>query len=117
MNTIDSSQLLNQLRAASLQAKGITPAETGGIGAGNALEGQNPVKSDFSSILNNSIDMVNDMEQGANNLASEFEVGNPNVTLPEVMIAKAKAGIAFEGMVQVRNKVVESYQEIMRMQV
>jgi len=33
------------------------------------------------------------------------------------MIAKSKAGLAFEGMVQVRNKVVEAYQEIMRMQV
>ena len=57
------------------------------------------------------------MEKSSNNLASEFEMGNPNVTLPEVMIAKAKAGIAFEGMVQVRNKMVESYQEIMRMPV
>ena len=115
MNTIDSSQLLSQLRAASLQAKGITPAEAG-IGAGTSIE-QGPVKGDFSSMLSKSIDMVNNMEKSSNNLASEFEMGNPNVTLPEVMIAKAKAGIAFEGMVQVRNKMVESYQEIMRMPV
>ena len=46
-----------------------------------------------------------------------FEMGDPNVTLPEVMIAKSKAGLAFEGMVQVRNKMIDAYQEIMRMQV
>jgi flagellar hook-basal body complex protein FliE len=116
MNAINSSQLLSQLRAASLQAQGITPAEMG-IGHGNSIGGQSPVEGDFSSMLSKSIDMVNGMSNGANNLATQFELGNPNVTLPEVMIAKAKAGIAFEGMVQVRNKVVESYQEIMRMQV
>lgn len=115
MNTIDSSQLLNQLRAASLQAKGVAAPE-GGIAPNNGVE-NSPVKGDFSSMLSKSIDMVNGMQQGSNNLASQFELGNPNVTLPEVMIAKAKAGIAFEGMVQVRNKLVESYQEIMRMQV
>jgi len=115
MNTIDSSQLLNQLRAASLQAKGIAGPE-GGIVPNNGLE-NSPVKSDFSSMLSKSIDMVNGMQQSSNNLATQFELGDPNVTLPEVMIAKAKAGIAFEGMVQVRNKVVESYQEIMRMPV
>lgn len=115
MNTIDSSQLLNQLRAASLQAKGIAAPE-GGIAPNNGLE-NSPVKSDFSSMLSRSIDMVNGMQQSSNNLATQFELGDPNVTLPEVMIAKAKAGIAFEGMVQVRNKVVESYQEIMRMPV
>lgn len=114
MNTIDSSQLLSQLRAASIQAKGVTPAEAG-IGLGNGIEGQSPVKGDFSAMLTKSIDMVNGMQKTSGNLASEFETGNPNVTLPDVMIAKAKAGVAFEGMVQVRNKMVESYQEIMRM--
>ncbi|MCW8826397.1 MAG: flagellar hook-basal body complex protein FliE [Gammaproteobacteria bacterium] len=116
MNTIDSSQLLTQLRAASLQAQGLNTPEIG-VGAGNGIEQSPAAKGDFSSMLSRSIDMVNNMEKSSSNLASEFEMGNPNVTLPEVMIAKAKAGIAFEGMVQVRNKVVESYQEIMRMPV
>lgn len=117
MNTIDSSQLLSQLRMGSLQAQGISTPEVGiAPGAGNGID-SSPVEGDFSSMLSKSIDMVNGMQQNSSNLATEFETGNPNVTLPEVMIAKAKAGIAFEGMVQVRNKMVESYQEIMRMQV
>ena len=115
MNTIDSSQLLSQLRAASLQAKGVSAPE-GGITPDVGLE-KSPVKNDFSSVLSKSIDTVNSMQKNSNNLATEFELGNPNVTLPDVMIAKAKAGIAFEGMVQVRNKMLESYQEITRMQV
>ena len=37
--------------------------------------------------------------------------------LPEAMIAMEKAGIALQAMLTVRNKVIESYQEIMRLQV
>ncbi len=115
MNTIDSSQLLSQLRAASIQAKGISAPEAGIVPTNGAES--SPIKGEFSSMLSRSIDMVNSMQKSSNSLATEFEMGNPNVTLPEVMIAKAKAGVAFEGMVQVRNKMVESYQEIMRMPV
>ena len=107
MNTIDTSQLLMQLRAAAAQA-GIKPAAT---------EITTPVADNFSSMLSQSIGKVNEMQNHAGDLTRAFEVGSADVSLPEVMIAKSKAGLAFEGMVQVRNKVVEAYQEIMRMQV
>ncbi len=108
MNTIDTSQLLMQLRAAAAQA-GIKPQA--------AEPAATPVADNFSSLLSQSIGKVNEMQNHAGDLTRAFEMGNPNVSLPEVMIAKSKAGLAFEGMVQVRNKVVEAYQEIMRMQV
>jgi flagellar hook-basal body complex protein FliE len=44
-------------------------------------------------------------------------MGDPNVSLAEVMIAKQKAGIAFEATIQVRNKLLGAYKEIMAMQV
>ena len=108
MNTIDTNQLLMQLRAAAAQAKApaAAPARTEQPGAAN-----------FSSLLSQSIDKVNEMQQTSGTMARAFEMGDPNVTLPEVMIAKSKAGLAFEGMVQVRNKMIDAYQEIMRMQV
>ncbi len=109
MNTIDTNQLLMQLRTAAAQAKGpavAAPAQTEQAGGAN-----------FSSLLTQSIDKVNSLQQTAGVQTRAFEMGDPNVSLPEVMIAKSKAGLAFEGMVQVRNKMVEAYQEVMRMQV
>ena len=106
MNTIDTNQLLIQLRAAAAQAQNPSTHQVEQPGAAN-----------FSSLLTQSIEKVNDMQQTAGNMTKAFEMGDPNVTLPEVMIAKSKAGLAFEGMVQVRNKMIDAYQEIMRMQV
>lgn len=108
MNTIDTNQLLMQLRAAAAQAKAPSTATEQAQPAGDA---------NFSSLLAQSINKVNEMQQSAGNITRAFEMGDPNVTLPEVMIAKSKAGLAFEGMVQVRNKMIDAYQEIMRMQV
>ena len=106
MNTIDTNQLLMQLRAAAAQAQmpAAQPVEQSG-------------GANFSSLLSQSIGKVNEMQQSAGSMTRAFEMGDPNVTLPEVMIAKSKAGLAFEGMVQVRNKMIDAYQEIMRMQV
>jgi flagellar hook-basal body complex protein FliE len=95
-----------QLRAAAAQAKipAVPPAEQSG-------------GANFSSLLSQSIGKVNEMQQTSSNMSRGFELGDPTVSLPEVMIAKSKAGLAFEGMVQVRNKMIDAYQEIMRMQV
>ena len=46
-----------------------------------------------------------------------FEMGDPNVTLAQTMISASKASIGFEATVQVRNKFVEAYKEIMNMPV
>ncbi len=108
MNTIDTNQLLMQLRTAAAQAR-MPSAET--------VAPQQAGAANFSSLLTQSIDKVNEMQQTSGAMTRAFEMGDPNVTLPEVMIAKSKSGLAFEGMVQVRNKMIDAYQEIMRMQV
>lgn len=112
MNTINTNQLLMQLRSAAAQAQGVSAQATQGAGAARIEPAAN-----FSTMLAQSVNKVNEMQQSANSMSVAFEMGDPNVSLPEVMLAKNKAGIAFEGMVQVRNKMVEAYQEIMRMQV
>lgn len=106
MNNIDTSQLLAQLRMAAVQAKGNSPQ------AAPTAQG-----ADFSSLLRDSINQVNGLQKASGQLQEAFQLGQPGVNLTDVMIAKGKAGIAFEGMVQVRNKVVEAYHDIMRMQV
>lgn len=108
MSTIDTSQLLVQLRAAAAQAQSTTAptAEVGQAGDAN-----------FTSLLKQSIDNVNSIQQESGAVKQAFELGDPSVSLPQAMIAGSKAKIAFQSMVTVRNKVVEAYQEIMRMPV
>ena len=75
-------------------------------------EGQN-----FASALKNSLDNVNTGQQQANDLAKAFEMGDPNANIQDVMLSLQKANVSFQTMVQVRNKLVTAYQDIMNMQV
>ncbi|MFA7632808.1 MAG: flagellar hook-basal body complex protein FliE [Thiohalomonadaceae bacterium] len=106
MNTIDTSQLLTQLRAAAAVARG-TPAENPAATSGVS----------FSSLLQDSIGQVNAMQQEASQMKSAVSMGDTSVSLADTMIMTNKAGLGFQAMVQTRNKLVEAYQEIMRMQV
>ena len=71
----------------------------------------------FASLLKQSIDQVNDIQQTATDLSSAFSAGDPNVDITEVMVALQKAGVAFQAMTEVRNRLVSAYQDIMSMQV
>lgn len=70
---------------------------------------------DFAALLKNSLDKVNDNQHYANKLAKEFEQGEPGLNLAEVMIAGQKASISFQAAIQVRNKLVDAYRDIMNM--
>jgi flagellar hook-basal body complex protein FliE len=73
-------------------------------------------KADFAQMLRNSLDQVNGAEQQAGSLSQAFEKGDPNVNLQDVMISMQKANISFQTVVQVRNRVVAAYQDMMNMQ-
>jgi flagellar hook-basal body complex protein FliE len=73
--------------------------------------------SDFGSLLKDAVNSVNEIQQDAGEKKMAFEMGDRSVTLADTMIASSKAGIAFDATVQVRNKFVEAYKEIMSMPV
>ena len=77
----------------------------------------NSSASDFSTMLKNAVDGVNGMQLESKDAQQRFEMGDPNLSLAQVMLTKEKAGIAFEATVQVRNKVLEAYKTIMNMPV
>jgi flagellar hook-basal body complex protein FliE len=104
-NTIDTSQLLAQMRAMAAQAQA-KPSVTETDAAANA---------DFSSLFKSAIEKVNDVQQQAGNLAEAFEAGDSKVELTEVMVALQKSSLSFQAMTQVRNKLVSAYQEVMSM--
>lgn len=77
---------------------------------------QEPQKGDFGAHLKNALGEVNDLQQQASQ-AIEQLVGEGKGDLQETMVALEKADVSFRLMMQIRNKVLEAYQEIMRMQV
>ena len=99
--------ILDQLRATSALASGIKRPEAE----------NDAVRVDFSETLKAAVDKTNHLQQTAKQMTRVFVNGESNTGLHDVMISLQKANITFQGMVQVRNKLVTAYQEIMNMQV
>ena len=108
MDTNGIEQMLSALRTTAAQAAG-KPAADNTPAAGGA---------DFAQILQSSIDKVNQTQQGANQMAEKLAAGgDTSQNLHEVMIALQTASVSFQEMVQVRNKLVTAYQDVMNIQV
>jgi len=73
-------------------------------------------KGSFSEIIRESIKKVMDIEKEASAEAEKL-IKNETPDLHNVMIAIEKADLTFQLMMQVRNKIISAYEEIMRMQV
>ncbi|MFH1624722.1 MAG: flagellar hook-basal body complex protein FliE [Pseudomonadota bacterium] len=86
--------------------------------------GKNPTKTgtvseegeSFGAVLKDSIEKVNKLQNEADQAITELAVGKTK-SIHKTMIALEKADMSFQMMMQVRNKIVEAYEEIMRMQV
>ena len=107
MSSLEINQVLQQMRSMASMAENKMPLE-----AGTAVSGP-----DFAQLLKDSVNQVNQTQKSAAGLSTAFESGDPAVNLSEVMVAIQKANVSFQAMTQVRNKLVEAYQEVMRMQI
>ena len=97
--------MLSQLQAASNAA--------GGQAQPAAAKG-----ADFASVLKQSIDQVNAAQQDSVALVKNMESGGAqSANLTDVMLSLQKANLSFQEMVQVRNRLVTAYNDIMNMQV
>ena len=99
MSTIKSVELINNIKPLS-----------------SPKAAEDAPKSDFHSHLKNAISEVNDLQQQADRAIQQL-VGEGKGDLQDTMIALEKADVSFRLMMQIRNKVLDAYQEIMRMQV
>lgn len=90
-----------------------------GIGPSNIQRPQdektNKKVPDFSEILKEAFDKVNQVQKNAEKMASDFALGKIS-NIHEVIIEAEKATIALRLTTEVRNRIVEAYREIMRMQ-
>ncbi len=98
-------QMVNQLRAVAAEAAHAPAmAEAGG-------------SQDFVALLKSAVDDVHTAQLDAKQLTEQFEMGDNSASLQDVVMSLQKASLSFQTMVQVRNKLVSAYQEIMNMQV
>ena len=111
MNIPKVDGLLAEMRSAMATAQGgvnLKPGDSSVSGSG---------KVDFASVLKSSLDGVSQAQNQAVTLQNAFVVGDDKVSLSDTMIAMQKANISLQATVQVRNKVVAAYNDIMNMQV
>jgi flagellar hook-basal body complex protein FliE len=92
--------------AASVATGAVTGQSSGAVSAGS-----------FADALKSSIDKISDNQTHALNEAHAFEVGAPNVSLNDVMVDMQKANVGLQFGLQVRNKLVTAYNEIMQISV
>lgn len=109
MSNLQIDSVLAQIRALQHQTKIGAPAalkSPAAEGAGGAS---------FASVLKQGLEAVNQAQAKSNDLATRFERGDPGVELSQVMLESNKASVAFRATVEVRNRLVSAYQEIMNM--
>ncbi len=73
--------------------------------------------SDFVSSLDAALKNVSRNQQTSSELQRQFQLENPNVSLEQTMIAMNQSSLSFQAAVQVRNRLVQAYEQIMQMPV
>lgn len=87
------------------------PAAVPGAGPGSASGDKT-----FADTLKDAVNTVNSLQKDSDKKMQELATGK-TTNIPEVMMAAEKADIAMRMMVQMRNKIIDAYQEVMKMQV
>ena len=98
-NILSRNAALQDVRAASEGARAAAPASTPAAG--------------FADTLGHAIKQVNAVQQRSSDMQVAYERGAVT-DIAEVMLARQEAGVAFEATLQVRNKLLTAYQDIMR---
>jgi flagellar hook-basal body complex protein FliE len=119
---IDTSKIeamVAQLKAAAATASGETaPADAASMASASA-QGAEAVapRVDFANVLKTQLDNVAAMHEQSAQQAKAYSMGDNSVSLSDLMISGQKASIALQATIQVRNKILSAYTEIMNMQV
>ena len=113
MSTIDQSRLM--LMRSSILNQNVALQRAAGRGAAGVNEGAEATP-DFSAAINNALQQVNAQQTKASALTESYERGDTH-DIVSVMIERQKASLGFETTLQVRNKLLSAYRDIMNMPV
>jgi len=111
--------MLQTLRSYQSQAAGGTDSDGNKVGGGlNGLNGsQGPQgPSGFGDLVRQTVDKVNANQMQASKISSAYERGE-GVPLTDVVLSMQKSSLSFEATLQVRNKVLKAYEDILNMPV
>ncbi|NLW97364.1 flagellar hook-basal body complex protein FliE [Luteimonas wenzhouensis] len=114
MTTDAISSILSQIRAHEMRTGAIRAdaAPSNAIDVGRTGETRAP---GFAQVLGNAIDQVSATQARAGALQQAFELGDPRADLARVMVAMQQSQVAFRATVEVRNRLVQAYQDVMNM--
>jgi len=108
------SSALQQMQTMATQASG----GAGQVASGSVVPESGAASTgSFADALKSSLDNISTSQNNAITQAHAFEVGAPNVSLNDVMIDMQKANVGFQFGLQVRNKLVSAYNDIMNISV
>jgi flagellar hook-basal body complex protein FliE len=99
---IDTGSTSSQIQSGKMKKEMLGPVEGG--------------QKTFADTLSEAVNDVNELQKVADKKMEDLATGRAK-SIPDVMIATEKADIALKLMVQVRNKIIDAYQEVMKMQV
>ena len=111
--------MLQTLRSYQSQAAGGMDSDGNKVGGGlNGLNGSQAPQgpSGFGDLVRQSVDKVNANQMQASKISSAYERGE-GVPLTDVVLSMQKSSLSFEATLQVRNKVLKAYEDILNMPV
>lgn len=72
-------------------------------------------EANFGQLLAQAVGKVTELQSASSSLSTRLEMGDEQVSLSDTVIAREKASVAFEATIQVRNKLIEAYKDVMSM--
>jgi flagellar hook-basal body complex protein FliE len=110
--------MLQTLRSYQSQAAGVMDDDGNKVGGLNGLNGSQKANgpAGFGDLIRQTVDKVNENQMNASKIAASYERGE-GVPLTDVVLSMQKSSLSFEATLQVRNKVLKAYEDILNMPV
>ena len=110
--------MVQTLRSYQSQAAGGMDDDGNKVGSLNGLSGSKSTEgpSGFSDLVRQTVNKVNENQTNASKMAASYERGE-GVPLTDVVLSMQKSSLSFEATLQVRNKVLKAYEDILNMPV
>jgi flagellar hook-basal body complex protein FliE len=112
MSDLNIASVLSQIRSLREQAgavrTGMPAPPQAGAPAATGMPG-------FGELLKGALDGVNKAQAESSRMQEAFQLGDPRADLPSVMLSMQKSSVSFRALVEVRNRVVQAYQDVMNM--
>ncbi|MDD3223496.1 MAG: flagellar hook-basal body complex protein FliE [Clostridium sp.] len=101
-----------------IPTSGIYSSSLDSTSKNNSTDNQSSASAvDFSQILKNQLQNVNDQQVTADDTTNKFIQGDSSTDIHQVMLATSEAQLSLDAAVQIRNKIVQAYQTLNQMQV